>query len=328
MAAILLNPKRAQRLVPAGTPSRLSRIAAVVRQKFAEHGVPGLTEGFMRFCGVALTWGQHRAVVRVIESPATRVVSESYDRVPYRYTMPYLCTSLNWQERRAALKSHYAFVGSALMPTFSQQVLDDAVEVWRDDVASHSFSVSIQGLCLQTRHREGELTLCFKADGEAIYKLSFSFVEMAALGLPQAAERGCTRHAMYVGRVQGISGAMNRIRQATVELGDIAPADLLMSVLFGMAQSLNINTVIGVTDEGCVSQACIAKSGSSFSYAMFWDRFAGQAVRGDHTLIKLPMLEKPIEDIASKHRRRTLRKRDYKAAVVAQVAAAMRHFKV
>jgi len=327
MAAILLESKRAARLTPVGAPSRMGRIVAVVRQKFADRGVSGLTDGFMRLCGVALTWGRHRELVRVIESPATRIVSQTYDRVPYRYTLPYLCTSLDWHERWAALKSHYAFVAAALVPTFSKQVLDDAVEVWREEAASHVFSISIQGLCLVTRHREGELTLCFKADGEPIYKLSFSFVELAALGLPQSASRGCSQHVIYVGRVQGSAGAMNRIRQATVELGDIAPADLLMSVLFGMAQSLNINTVIGVTDEGCVSQASIAKSGSSFSYAMFWDRFGGRAVRGDHTLIKLPMQEKPIEEIAAKHRKRTLRKRDYKTAVAAHASAAMGLFK-
>ena len=328
MAAILFESKRAARLIPGGEPSRTGRIAAVVREKFADRGLSGVMAGFMRMCGIALTWRRHLELVRVIDSAPTRVVNAAYARVQYRYTLPYLCNSLGWHERWAALKSHYAFIGSALTPEFSQLVLDDTVEVWRQEAAAHVFSVSIQGLCLETRHREGELTLCFKADGEPIYKLSFSFVELAALGLPRSSLMRCSRHAIYVGRVQGISGAMNLIRQATVELGDIAPADLLMSVVFGMSQALNIDTVLGVTDEGCVSQAAIARSGSSFSYAVFWDRFGGLALRGDHTLIKLPLQEKPIEDIASKHRKRNLRKRDYKNAVAMQAADAMRALKV
>lgn len=272
-----------------------------------------------------LTWRQHQELVRVIDQPGTRPVRVQFPRVQYRYTLPYLSTSLDWEERRSALASHYAFVNKVFAPEFSMRVLADTMEIWRQTAEDgRVLSVSVQGLCPVTRHREGELTLCFKVDGEPIYRISFSIVQGSALNLDRARSSGCSHHVLYVGRVQGASGSMADIRQVTGLLGDIAPQDLLMSVLLGVGSALGINTVIGVSDETCVSYETIAKSDSSFSYAHFWAKYGAQALPGGHNLVSLPLQEKPISEIASKHRKRTLRKREFKREVAAQCEAALR----
>lgn len=297
---------------------------AFIKDKFKEHGFAGLMSSLSRFGGVLLTWRQHQALVKVIDQPHTRAVRARFPRVQYRYTLPYLSMSLDWQERWSALKSHYAFVNAVFGADFSQRVLDDRLEIWHREQDGHLLSVHIQGLCPVTKHREGELTLCFKMDGLPIYKMSFSFIRWGDLNLNDLAGTVPVEHAMYIGRVQGVSGAMESIRLATGLLGDIAPQDLLMSVLFGLASALNIRKVIGVSDETCVSCDTIAVSDSSFSYKQFWDRYNGLLLSGGHVLVSLPLAEKPLSEISSKHRKRTQRKRDFKKQVAAQSEQALR----
>jgi len=207
---------------------------------------------------------------------------------------------------------------------FSRRVMDDSLEIWCNEAGGEPMSVSLQGLCPVTRHREGELTLCFKLAGVPIYKMSFSIVRLAGLNLAGVGTAGRAAHALYIGRVQGVSGAMDAIRQATTLLGDIAPQDLLMSVLTGLAGALGIDTVLGVSDGTCVSRDTIAQSGSSFCYGQFWARYAGQVLEGGHHLMSLPVAEKPLSEIAAKHRKRTQRKRDFKRQVAMACEQAFR----
>lgn len=274
--------------------------------------------------GVMLTWRQHRTLLHAIDQPGTRAVRAAFPRMPYRYTLPYLSTSLNWQARWSAMRTHYTVVNQAFRVEFSGWVLDDVVEVWRAGAGGHTLSVSVQGLCPVTRHREGELTLCFKVDGTAIYTLSFSIVDLADLNLRAEHTHARSVHALYVGRVQGVCGAMETIRQATTLLGDVAPQDVLMAVLSGLAAALRIDTVLGVSDGACVSRDTIAQSGSSFCYGQFWARYGGQVLEGGHHLISLPVAEKPLSEIAAKHRKRTQRKREFKHQVAAASQQAFR----
>jgi len=324
MPAVLIASRPGAASSPVVGVVRSTRGLTHLREKFMEQGLTGLASGLARFAGVLLNWRQHRELMKVIDQPRTRPVRETFPRVQYRYTLPYLSTSLDWQERWAALKSHYDFVNRTFVAEFSRWVLDDALEIWRAECEGETMTVSLQGLCPVTRHREGELTLCFKVGGTAIYKMSFSIVRVGDLNLAGVQASGPLTYTLYIGRVQGVSGAMDAIRRATALLGDIAPQDLLMSVLSGLAAALGINTLIGVDDETCVSRDCIAQSGSSFCYEQFWARYAGCKLEGGHHLMSLPVQEKSLTEIAAKHRKRTQRKRDLKRQVARHCEQAFR----
>lgn len=324
MPVMLVESSRGAASLKNAETAGLSGAIALIKGKFKEHGISGLASGLSRFVGVMLTWRQHQALVETIDQPQTRAIRARFPRVQYRYTLPYLSTSLDWHERWSALKSHYEFVNQTFCADFSQRVLDDRLEIWREEREGQNLSVHIQGLCPVTRHREGELTLCFKMGGMPIYKMSFSFVRWSDLGLARISGVLPGDLALYVGRVQGVSGTMTAIRAATALLGDVAPQDLLMSVLSGLAQALGVNQVIGVSDETCVSCDTIALSDSSFSYLHFWSRYNAQQLTGGHNLVSLPVAEKPLSEISAKHRKRTQRKRDFKRQVAAQSELALR----
>ena len=296
-----------------------------MRAKLGEQGLVGVLSAVKRFSGVLCTWRQHQVLVAVVDQPRIRVMREAFPRLTYRYTLPYLSTSLAWVERRLALLSHYEFVNKVFDAQFCGRVLSDSLEIWHHEVEGEHFAVSVQGLCPVTLHREGELTLCFKMGGVSLYKMSFSIVALAVLSRTALLSTSSgSAHALYVGRVQGLTGALESIRRATVLLGDIAPQDLLMSVLVGLAGALNITSLIGVSDAKCVSRESIARSGSCFCYDQFWTRYGSQVVDGAHHLISLPAVERPIGDIAAKHRKRTQRKRDFKHQVVTTSEQAFR----
>ena len=50
----------------------------------------------------------------------------------------------------------------------------------------------------------------------------------------------------------------------------------------------------------------------------------GQVLEGGHHLISLPVAEKPLSEIAAKHRKRTQRKREFKRQVAAASQQAFR----
>src|SRR5690606_28574972 len=98
---------------------------------------------------------------------------------------------------------------------------------------------------------------------------------------------------------------------------DIAPPDLLMSAVAGMAGALGIRMIGGVGIEHSISSESIQQSNMSFDYTAFWDRYQGKKTTGGHHLIALPFPEKPIQAIAAKHRKRTLLKREFKHQITA-----------
>jgi uncharacterized protein VirK/YbjX len=295
---------------------------AYVRRELTQRGVSGLLRVVGRFLGVAFRYPAHRAIVRVINGPSTRAVCEAFPRLAYRYTLPYLSLHFDRDMRYDMLRTHYALVNEALSPAFVAKVLAGALCVWHKQADGHALAVHVKGPCAVTRHREGEMTLAFQLDGEVLYELSFAFVRAAAL-LPGQAR---STHAIYVGRVQGLPGQYERIRQVTKVCGEVAPPDVLMAGLAGLARALGIQHIVGVDNHNNISHETIRRSRTSFEYAELWGRYNARFIEGGHAVMDLPFAEKPITDIAARHRKRTLLKREFKKGLADQVQAAMRPY--
>lgn len=298
------------------------RLGQVLREKIEQQGLRGALDGFQRLVAVGMTWWPHQRLIQVIDGPVSQVVRAAFPRVQYRYTLPYLSNSLNRVERRLALQSHYELVNRHFKPGFYERVLDDDLVLWQRGLGDCLARIQLQGLCKVSRHREGELTLAFMVDDRVLYKLSFSLVHPQVMarttpGVPLSAP------LVFVGRVQGAAGAMDTIRLVSSKLGDIAPQDLLMVALLGMARAVKADTVFGVTDDNNVARHCIERSPGSFSYTQFWEKYGATFQDDGNVRLALPLKEKPLSEIAAKHRGRTQRKREAKAGISAEVAQAL-----
>jgi uncharacterized protein VirK/YbjX len=323
MSAVLPDLKIAFSLPWSKARLGVASIGRYLRAEYDLRGLPGVGISCARLVGVLLSYGSHQKVVGALSSEQARLVGDCYPRLAYRYTLPYLSGDFGWTARRDMLLAHYEFFNQVLSVEFAARVAADTMVIWSTEIDGQQLSVNVAGLCPVTRHREGELTLRFDFNGRPLYNLSFSIVKSATIKRELKIRSGGSEHAFYLGRVQGAPGEMEAIRQVTALLGQVAPPDILMAALSGVAEALGVDTLVGVGSESCISSHTIKGSLSRFDYAEFWSRFGGQVIKGGHTHMALPIPERPIVEIPSKHRKRTLTKRAFKASVAARTKEAM-----
>lgn len=259
-------------------------------------------------------WGEHRQVVAAIKGACTRSILDTYPRVIYRYTLPYLSRNFPRQVRAQILKDHYAYLNTELSGRFFTRILDDALTLWTHVDGANSYSISLAGPCPD---REGELTLRFKMDDCPLYRMAFSVMGASLLN-----ERG-NSPVIYVGQVQGCKVEFGLIRQATKTCSDVAPPDLLMAALFGVAAALNIKVVAGVAFENCLTFDKLVKLEKSFNMSDFWEKYKSFKNECGHHVLNLPFIDKPLSEVKANHRGRTLVKRAFKKHIAESCAATM-----
>jgi uncharacterized protein VirK/YbjX len=286
-------------------------------------GYLGLLSTAGRMLRVGLGYASHRTLVRTIREGSASKLLETYPRVVYRYTLTYLSSNIERQRRFEMLKGHYQFINDRFDRVLFDQILDNAFTMWTGEVEGRQLSVSMSGPCLVTIHREGDLVLTIKMDDLPLYRVGFSFVPTNSLELGQATGMPATSYTIYVGQVQGVSGSFDQIRECTKLCHDIAPQDLLLSALAGIATAMGIDSIVGVDDEHNISFEKISKSAASFNYQSFWSRYNAHVTEGKHHVVPVPFHEKPIQLIQAKHRKRTLTKRAFKADIFDTVARIM-----
>ena len=268
----------------------------------------------LRLIGVFVHFGEHRRVVAAINGASTQPILEIYPRVVYRYTLPCLSRNFSRAVRAQILKDHYTFVNTQLSGRFFQRVLDDSLVLWTHSQGGNSYSITLAGPCPD---REGELTLRFKMDGCPLYRLAFSVMGASLLDVRSNSS------LIYVGQVQGSKVDFGLIKKATKTCFEVAPPDMLMAALFGLASALNIQVVAGVAFENCLTFDKLSSLEKCFNNSVFWEKYSGLKNKGGHYILNLPLVDKPLSEVKANHRGRTLVKRGFKKHIAASCAAVM-----
>ena len=222
----------------------------------------------------------------------------------YKYLSPYAARSFSRKMRLAAILHHYRFLRQRVAPGFFAG-LAHAPVLWQQQCGPDLFSIAL-GFPPRSGF-EGELTLSFYCNATVLQVISFVLVPGALVGSPSP-------QALFICQVQG-ERQPELLKHATRSLHDCTPAVLLVNAAYGLAKALRIGQVVGISTE---EQLCRDKI--SFDYASFWQQFDGQRTAANLFLLATPVLEKPIQQIKSKHRARTLRKRLAKQQLRAAVA--------
>jgi uncharacterized protein VirK/YbjX len=285
-------------------------------------GVTGFLGRVYRFFDFLFDFFNCLPWLKVLAGKSSRILLWCYPRIIFRYTLPYLSAGFERHQRLEMMKAHYRFINQKFSPQVFANMLVPGVCLHRWCEADRAFSIVLRGPCLVTRHREGELTLVFQIDGSDLYKLAFSLMPRSVLKeLAHPGDGLEGRDCLYVGQIQGQSGQLELLREATSLCRDVAPQDALMSALAGFAKACSIDTVLGVQGPFNLSLDAIANSRSRFDYDAFWARYHAVPVMGNgHFMMTVPYPEKPILEIASKHRRRTLDKRQFKQGLITAVS--------
>lgn len=302
----------------------------LMTETLAHRGWLGSMDTCRRMVSVLLHWRKHRALMTVLTRPAMGPLLAVHPRLPYRYTMPYLALGHTLDQRRQMLQGHYDLMAARFHIPFMRQLIQEGLPVWSKTTSEGGLRIRIEGPCAQTRHREGELSLVMSIGPVDLYWLSFSLVPRVALEGASSVSGAAGDHVAFVGRVQGAPREIERMRRISRELHDVAPQDLLMSALAGVCQPLAVWDIAGVSEAGSISRDLFDETPMTFDYDAFWRRHHGQpSASGCHYRMTLPYAERPIEDIAAKHRGRTLAKRRFKRDVQDDVGRALiRHLRL
>lgn len=296
----------------------------VLRQK----GLSGSLNTAWRVAEALLLRRQaHQSVVEALEGHQTRALLQKYPRAVYRYTLPYLSMAVPRARRLDMFRGHYEFLNANLLDGVFERIIQQGVNLWSTRVGEDDLILRLGGPCLETLHREGDLSVQLLVNGEPIAKAAFSVVPMHALPLPPVKVPAYVKHAIYVGQIQGQSGRFEDIKALTKACNDISPLDLLVTGITGFAAALRCEHLVGVSQENNVSfnDETFSVSKGFFNYSMFWEKYSQERNADGDFWISVPVEEKPISQIKANHRRRTLVKRQYKRDMSDAVKASVEH---
>jgi uncharacterized protein VirK/YbjX len=253
-------------------------------------------------------------LARLFASAPMRPLFRVEPRLMFKFLQDYLTADLSRSERAAMLIHHYAFLNERVDPIFFEEIVDHRLDLWELKTGDNAYRICL--LFPRTPHTEGDLTLIFEADGCDIYNLSFTFGPGAIAGLDVA-------DAMYIARVQGKGRGLDRIREATRDCVDVSPAALLLAAAEGIAQALDLDTMVGI---GAVSQV-MTKGNRKLenlvkAYDEFWTAAGGTRLDRHMYRLAVPSSGKPILAVKRDHRSRTHRKRRFKRSVKEHVLRA------
>lgn len=265
--------------------------------------------------GMLFDPGTHLKVVTALRRPALRPILEAAPQLVYKYLTDYLKTGLSRKERASILTRHYLVLGNRADRKFFTTIVGEGVELWREAVADHAYSIVLK--FPQNTHAEGDLQLVFRDGTFVLYSLAFT------IGPGRAASAG-DGDVMYITRIQGRGGALDSIRRATKDCLDISPPALLLEAAEGMAMELDLERIIGISAHAQLSFGLTPPSEFVAAYDEFWMAVGGEKHGADLYRLMVPRVEKPLLSITRSHRSRTRKKRAFKRLVRQHVRARFR----
>ena len=249
----------------------------------------------------------HIKVCRFFLQPQTRSLLNHLPHILNKYFVKYLASSFEKTLRRKILLHHYGFIAARLADDFYDLILNRRYILWQ---MRNVLGLSTISLAVSDHHQEGDLSLLFLVENVEVFVISFSIVKGELVGCPG-------REVLLIARVQGVKHQREAIRQGTKSCHDIAPSLMLMAALQGVAQTLGIDTVAGVGNLEQLIRAGKGRKEFGFDYNDYWEKLLAVPSGSGFYVMPVPLLQKPLMDIVISHRRRTRRKRQFKADVTA-----------
>lgn len=226
-------------------------------------------------------------------------IRKKYPYFLYKYLGTYIGKGFSRSTKLAILRYHYGFIKYRIGVHFFK-ALDTSLVLWSHELDDGILTISLSHPPIVDF--ESELSLSFTLDGSVLQVLGFVIAPGSVLGTPSGA-------TLLLSQVQGIKDA-GLLKDVTRMLKDITPAVVLVNAAYGLAAALGIAQAAGVSTEQQVSGPHIY-----FKYSEFWRVLGGKETAGGIFQVPIPTPERPINQISSNHRSKTLRKRHFKQSV-------------
>jgi uncharacterized protein VirK/YbjX len=245
----------------------------------------------------------HIALRKLLSHAQYTTLIREQPLLPVKYLVPYVARGLSTRIRRSILFAHYQFIQRAFRPAFLESVMR-GLPLWCATIGVHAFRISLD---FPFSNTEGDLQLVFRMDAAEVYRLVFVFASGGDFNLD----------ADMVIAITSIQGAQDfdRVKLATKRCLDIQPAHILMAALGGVAKATHISNLLGFHGDRQISRC----PQLFFSYANFYANYGEEIACRKMHHVRFPYVERPVSHIQSNHRKRSLRKREFKADIRAEV---------
>ena len=258
---------------------------------------------------------QHMEILWILSHPAFRGLLKDLPRLPFKYLEGrYLAHGFTIDQQAACFLHHYRKLRRAWPGEFLRRLHEGGVALWemRDQFGCYTVTLAPSRLFQD----EGEMSLHLRVDGEAVFTLAFTVI-------PGAVVESEARDLMLISRVHGVPGMFPQVQQATRAMHDVAPAALLMAALQGVAKTLGVDAMAGVTGKNQRSYTEPFTVRFLEAYDAFFTGLGATLNAAGFFVCPLPPPQKPFSQVKAGHKLRTREKRAFKQEVADRVCRAI-----
>lgn len=299
----------------------------LIRHWMARRHYPfaSLAACIVRSLRVLLFYRAHRQLLAmdVVRNYICRAHDDVFHHLSHRH---YLAQGLSLRQRVRCVATHYRFEDATFDAAYKRAVYrTGGLLLWHHDTGSGRVEVRL-GMA-QRLNAEGDLTLTLLADGKRVHRLSFSWVDAGFAGIA-GADKG--RMLPFVARNQGpganAADALDALQRAFPHNSPVVttPGFFCFAALQGIAQALGMDQVAAVKSAWHCAYKPVDEKHFATAYDGFWRILGGTELPGRAWHIALPFYMKPLAEIASKHRKRAVLRREQWHAVAASARLALR----
>lgn len=288
----------------------------MVRQEYTNKKRRGVVRKFRGAARLVKHFSAYMAFLRVMTRPQLIELTRRHPGILSKcLRSDYLARSFRTRSRLSILTNHYGYLAARVNKDFLRRVYSEGYLLWQERMHGHALGIELA--FPKEYDYEGDLCLVFRCDAVAIYAITFTLIPGRVIQLDAG-------QALLVSNVQGASGQIDLMRQATKCCHDTAPVHLLLCAAQAIALCLDIHKIVGIGRE---EQVALAFGGSDeaafvFDYDRFWRSYASEILDGRYYVMHVPFTEKPLSDIRPKHRSRGLRRRELRKQIAEQVRSA------
>lgn len=261
---------------------------------------------------LSLKFYNHLTVTRSLSLTQNKPLLKHHPKVAFKYLHKYLARSFNIHTRSAILASHYDFLNNRTTIGFMDSICQGVVPLWEEKKEENLYGIGLT----YPNNEEGELLLIFTENGSPIFTLAFTIAPGRLLNVPDD-------QVVFIGRLQGVVDKREAIRYASKSFHDLTPSALLMCAIRGIAVSLNITGIVGVSLQNQVTLRGVPfHATAASSYDEFWVAAGGEKLNEQIYYLPVAQTERAISSIKNNHRSRVKRKRQIKNSLIEQVSLA------
>ena len=258
-----------------------------------------LSSYFFRAVKIPFYINSHFALAKVLKPLQEKGLLNV--KMCYLYLFEYLSNSLNTKSRLQVLTNHFTYFQNKFPDYVAQNILQNGIICWKEIKNDNVYEIALMNTTPE--ECEGQLSLNFLMNGNIIYCLAFTFCKGSQFGLVDD-------QIIYVTRLQGAKKSLDIISKSAKFFNDNSPSTLLVSAVEGLALSLGIKTILGISSINQISTLYNNNPAHFYRcYDEFWETFECVKIHNGDYLLSMPLNYKTISLIKSKHRSRTINKR-------------------